>query len=90
MLGRKVIFVRCINCAYNNVTNGIRLLDKNKHFCLYRKNFMQVTAFESYPLKEETIAITVIGFTTRHADCRLFTCQYVSQCPKNAYKCERR
>ena len=32
---------------------------------------MQVRAFESYPLKEETIAITVIGFTTRPADCRM-------------------
>ena len=26
--GRKVIYVRCINCSYNNVAKGIRLLDK--------------------------------------------------------------
>ena len=31
MLGRKVIYVRCINCSYNNVAKGIPLLDK-KHF----------------------------------------------------------
>ena len=47
MLGRKVIYVRCIKCSYNNVPKGIRLLDK-KHFCLYRKKFMQVRAFERY------------------------------------------
>ena len=28
MLGRKVIYVRCISCSYNNVAKGIRLLDK--------------------------------------------------------------
>ena len=47
MLGRKVIYVRCIKCSYNNVAKGICLLDK-KHFCLYRKKFMQVRAFERY------------------------------------------
>ena len=52
MLGRKVIYVRCINCSYNNVAKGIRLLDK-KHFCLYRTNFIQVRAFERYiPINE--------------------------------------
>ena len=25
MLGRKVIYVRCISCSYNNVAKGIRL-----------------------------------------------------------------
>ena len=40
MLGRKVIYVRCINCSYNIVAKGICHLDK-KHFCLYRKKFMQ-------------------------------------------------
>ena len=47
MLGRKVSYVRCINCSYNNVAKGIHLLDK-KHFCLYMKNVMQVRAFERY------------------------------------------
>ena len=28
MLGRKVIYVRCISFLYNNVTKSIRLLDK--------------------------------------------------------------
>ena len=27
-LGRKVIYLRCISCSYNNVAKGIRLLDK--------------------------------------------------------------
>ena len=27
-LGRKVIYVRCISCSYNNVAKSIRLLDK--------------------------------------------------------------
>ena len=31
MLGRKVIYVRCINCSYTNMAKDIRLLDKNKH-----------------------------------------------------------
>ena len=50
MLGRKVIYVRYLNCSYNNVAKGIRLLDK-KAF-LNRNNFMQVIAFERYiPLR---------------------------------------
>ena len=48
MLGRKVIYVRCLNCSYNNMAKGIRLLDKKAFFCLYRSNFMQVRAFERY------------------------------------------
>ena len=32
MLGRNVIYVRCINCSYNNVANGIRFLDKKAFF----------------------------------------------------------
>ena len=35
MLGRKVIYVRCINCSYNNVAKGTRLLEK-KPFFVYR------------------------------------------------------
>ena len=46
-VGGIVIYVRCINCSYNNVAKGIGLLDK-KHFCLYMKFFMQVKAFERY------------------------------------------
>ena len=30
-VGRKVIYVRCINCSYNNVAKDIHLLDK-KYF----------------------------------------------------------
>ena len=55
MLGRKVIYVRCINCSYNNVAKSIRLLIKKAFFVYYRKNVMQVRAFERYiPLKPET------------------------------------
>ena len=32
MLGRKVIYVRCIKCSYNNVAKGIRFLDKKAFF----------------------------------------------------------
>ena len=32
MLGRKVIYVRCKNCLYNNVAKGILLRDKKKTF----------------------------------------------------------
>ena len=32
MLGRKVIYVTCINYSYNNVAKGIRLLDKKPSF----------------------------------------------------------
>ena len=45
MLGRKLIYVRCINCSYNNVAKGIRLLDK-KHYLPVQEKFMQVRAFE--------------------------------------------
>ena len=47
MLGRKVIYVRCIKCIYNNVAKGIRLLDK-KHFLFIQEKIMQVRAFEIY------------------------------------------
>ena len=30
-----VIYVRCINCSYNKLAKGIRLLDKKAFFCLY-------------------------------------------------------
>ena len=49
MLGLKVIYVRCIICLYNNVTKGIRLLDK-KTFLLIQEKFMQVRAFERYTM----------------------------------------
>ena len=52
MLGRKVIYVRCINFLYNNVTKGIRLLDTKTFFVYTGKNFMLVRAFERYiPLR---------------------------------------
>ena len=37
----EVIYVRCINCPYNNIAKGIRLHDN-----LHRKKFIQVRAFE--------------------------------------------
>ena len=38
MLGRKVIFVRCMNCSYNNVAKGIRLLEQKAFFVISRTN----------------------------------------------------
>ena len=38
ILGRKVIYVRCINYSYNNVAKGIRLLDKKAIFVYTRKS----------------------------------------------------
>ena len=31
-VGRKVIYVRCIKCSYNNVAKGINLLDEKAIF----------------------------------------------------------
>ena len=41
MFGRKVIYVRCINCSYNNVAKGIRLLDKKAFFVYTAKQKLQ-------------------------------------------------
>ena len=61
MLGRKVIYVRCIRCSYNNVAKSIGLLDK-KAILVYRKILMQVGAFERYiPLKCSRGASSIIG-----------------------------
>ena len=55
MLGRNVIYVRCINCSYNNVAKGIRLIDKKAIF-----DYTQVRAFERYiPL---TLVILLLLF----------------------------
>ena len=48
VLGRKVIYVRCKNCSYNNVTKCIRLRDKKAFFVYTGKKIMQVRAFERY------------------------------------------
>ena len=56
-VGRKVSYVRCIKCSYNNVAKGIRLFDK-KAFFVYAGNSMQVRAFERYiPLSRGTFSI---------------------------------
>ena len=47
MLGRKVIYVRCINCVYNNVAKGIRILDK-KAFLFIQENVHASKSFEGY------------------------------------------
>ena len=49
MLERKLIYVRCINCSYNNEAKGTCLLVKKK-FLLYRNDHMQVRDFERYIL----------------------------------------
>ena len=38
MLGRKVIYVRCTSCSYNNVAKRIRLFDK-KAILVYSGKF---------------------------------------------------
>ena len=49
MLGRKVIYVRCIHCSYNNVAKGISHRVKKKAIFAYTgKKFMQLRAFERY------------------------------------------
>ena len=40
------IAVRCINCSYNNVAKGIRLLDKKAFFVYTGKKIMQVELLE--------------------------------------------
>ena len=35
-----MIYMRCINCSYNNVAKGIRLLDE-KAFSFIQENVMQ-------------------------------------------------
>ena len=35
--GRKVIYVRCIKCSYNNAAKGIRLLDKKAFLYIQEK-----------------------------------------------------
>ena len=55
MLGPKVIYVRCINCSYNNVAKGICLLD----FLLIQEKIMQVRAFERYiPFYQSSLILT--------------------------------
>ena len=38
MLGRKVIYVRSINCSYNKMAKGFRLLDKKTFLFIQEKN----------------------------------------------------
>ena len=59
MFGRKVIYVRFINCSYNNVAKGIRLLDKKAIFVYTgkihaRKSFLK----DLYPLSNYTIYLS--------------------------------
>ena len=44
MLGRKVIYVRCINCSYKTVAKSICLLD-NKTFLFIQENFYASKSF---------------------------------------------
>ena len=41
---RKVIYVKCTNCSYNNVAKGIRLLD-SKHFLFIQEKFHASKSF---------------------------------------------
>ena len=58
MLGRKVMYVRCISFSYNNVAKGIRLLHKKAILVYTRTFFMQVTAFKNiYTLNQVDVYI---------------------------------
>ena len=50
---RKVIYVRCINCSYNNVAKGICLLDKKAIFVYTEKNHASKSFLKIYPLKDK-------------------------------------
>ena len=47
MLGRKVIYVRCLKCSYNKEAKYIRLLDEKAFFVIQEK-LLHVRAFERY------------------------------------------
>ena len=50
-VGGKVIYARCINCSYNNVAKGIRLLNE-KAFLFIQERFHASKSFSKiYPLK---------------------------------------
>ena len=51
MLGRKVIYVRCLNCSYNNVAKGIRLLDKKQFLFIQEKNHASESFWKINTLK---------------------------------------
>ena len=62
MLGRKVIYVRCISCSYNNVTKGIRLLDKKKQFLFIQEHFNASKSFwKIYPFNRTNIVFYISG-----------------------------
>ena len=64
MLGRKVIYMRCINCSYNNVAKVSVSLIK-KHFLFIQEKFMQVRAFERYiPINMDIIPVNkpIVGY----------------------------
>ena len=44
-LGHKRIYVRCINCSYNNVAKGIHLIDKNKQYLFIQEKFHPSKSF---------------------------------------------
>ena len=70
MVGRKVIYVRCINCSYNNVVS-VSLI--KKHFSLYRTNLMGVRAFERYiPLSGALEEFSVAEFSVQKCKNQLF------------------
>ena len=56
MLVRKVIYVRCINCSYNNVAKGVRLVGK-KALLFKQEKIMQVRAFERYIRRSRSLII---------------------------------
>ena len=52
MFGRKVVYVRCITCSYNNVAKGVRLLDKNIFVFIQEKIHASKSFRKIYPIKQ--------------------------------------
>ena len=51
MLGHKVIYVRCINCPYDNVAKGIRLFDKKQSLIVQEQIYASNSFWKIYSLK---------------------------------------
>ena len=51
MLGRKVIYVRCVNCSHYNVAKGIRLLDEKAILGYRGKISCKYELLKDMPLK---------------------------------------
>ena len=61
MLGRKVIYVRCINCSYNEVAKGISLLDKKAFFVYTGKILCKLELLKDISLNSNLTQSIMLG-----------------------------